>query len=141
MTPAPRVSRRVIRQRRFIAAAAVAVLVVTVALVVRAVAFQPNVADFSGTWEGSDPSLGSTTLKITHGDGNGVYVIKGLTPAGTAVTRLTVGDDGTLRASGTTTRGAWHVTLSLTADANQLLAEYAPPGGVPTILRFTRATP
>jgi hypothetical protein len=141
MTPGQRVSRRVIRQRRFVAFAAAAVLLVVIALVVRVVAFQPNVADFSGTWEGSDPSLGSTTLKIAHGSGNGTYIIQGLKPAGTTITRLTVGDDGTLRAAGTTAQGAWHVYLTLTADARQLLAEYAPPGGAPTILRFTRAAP
>ncbi len=141
MTPAPRASRRVIRQRRFIALAAAAVLVVVIVLVVRAVAFQPNVADFSGTWGGSDPSLGSTTLKIAHAGANGVYAIQGLKPAGTAITSLSVGDDGTLKASGAATQGAWHVTLDLTADARQLLAEYAPPGGAPTVLRFTRATP
>ncbi len=139
MSDGRRPSRRVVRQRRFAAAAVAVLVLVALVLVVRAVAFRPDVADFAGTWEGSDASLGSTTLKIGHGAGSGDYVITGLKPAGTVITSLHVSDDGRLTATGRTANGAWHVSLDLTADNRQMLAEYAPPGGAPTILRFTRA--
>ena len=51
MTPTPRASRRVIRQRRFIALACVVVLVFAVVLGVRAVACGSAPAGFVGTWE------------------------------------------------------------------------------------------
>jgi len=142
MTPAPRASRRVIRQRRFIALACAVVLVFTVALGVRAVACGSSPTGFVGTWEGSDSTLGSTKFVVAKGADSSTYAVSGLTPSGATVSTMHVGDDGRLSASGTTTRGAWHLSLALTSDSRQLLAQYAAPGGpAPIVLRFTRATP
>jgi hypothetical protein len=141
MTPAPRASRRVIRQRRFIALACAVVLVFAAALVVRAVACGASPAGYVGTWAGSDSTLGSTSFTIAKGPDNSTYAVTGLHPSGAAVATLHVGDDGKLTASGTTTGGAWRLDLSLTADGRQLLAEYNAPGGpAPVLLRFTRST-
>jgi len=142
MTSAPRASRRVIRQRRFIALACAVVLVFVLALGVRAVACGSAPAGFVGTWEGSDNTLGSTKIVIAKGTDGSTYAVTGITPSGAAVSTMHVGDDGKLSASGTTTRGAWHLSLALTSDSRQLLAQYSAPGGpVPILLRFTRATP
>ena len=142
MTPAPRASRRVIRQRRFIALACAVVLVFAVALGVRAVACGSTPAGFAGAWEGSDNTLGSTKFVIANGADGSTYAVTGLTPAGAAVSTMHAGDDGKLSASGTTTRGAWQLSLALTSDSRQLLAQYSAPGGpAPILLRFTRATP
>ncbi len=142
MIRAPRASRRVVRQRRFIALACAVVLVFAVALGVRAVACGSAPAGFVGTWEGSDTTLGSTRFVIAKGADSSSYTVSGLTPSGAAVSTMRVGDDGKLTASGTTTRGAWHLSLALTSDSRQLLAQYNAPGGsAPILLRFTRATP
>jgi len=142
MTPGPRASRRVIRQRRFIALACVVVLVFAVVLGVRAVACGSAPAGFVGTWEGSDNTLGSTKFVIAKGADASTYAVTGLKPSGAAVSTMHLGDDGKLSASGTTTRGAWHLSLALTTDSRQLLAQYDAPGGpAPILLRFTRATP
>jgi hypothetical protein len=142
MIPAPRASRRVVRQRRFIALACAVVLVFAVALGVRAVACGSAPGGFVGTWEGSDATLGSTRFVVAKGADSSSYTVNGLTPSGAAVSTMRVGDDGKLTASGTTTRGAWHLSLALTSDSRQLLAQYNAPGGsAPILLRFTRATP
>ena len=142
MTPTPRASRRVIRQRRFIALACAVVLMFALALGVRAVACGSAPTGFVGTWEGSDNTLGSTKIVIAKGADSSTYAVTGLTPSGAAVSTMRVGDDGKLSASGTTTRGAWHLSLALTTDSRQLLAQYKAPGGpAPILLRFTRATP
>ena len=67
MTPGQRVSRRVVRQRRFIALACAVVLVFAVVLGVRAVACGSSPAGFVGTWAGSDTTLGSTSFAIAKG--------------------------------------------------------------------------
>ena len=141
MTPAQRASRRVIRQRRFIALACAVVLVFVVALGVRAVACNTSPAGFIGAWAGSDATLGTTSFTIASGAGGAAYSVSGLKPSGAAVHTLRVGDDGRLTASGTTTRGTWHLSLALTADGKQLMAEYSAPGGpAPVLLRFTRTS-
>lgn len=133
-------SRRVIRQRRFVALAAVVVLLLIVVVVVRAVAGSPSPAGFVGTWEGSDKTLGSATLKIAQGADSSTFVVRGLRPSGVVVTTMRVGDDGKLTASGTTAGGTWQISLALAANGNQVLAEYTAPGGAsPILLRFTRA--
>jgi len=142
MTPGQRASRRVVRQRRFIALACAVVLVFAAVLGVRAIACGSAPAGFVGTWEGSDNTLGSTTFRIIRGPDGSTYAVSGLRPSGAVVGTMKVGDDGKLTASGTTTRGAWNVSLALTADSRQLLAEYNAPGGpAPVLLRFTRAGP
>ena len=142
MTPAPRASRRVIRQRRFIAFACAVVLVFAVALGVRTVACGSSPTGFVGTWEGSDNTLGSTKFVVAKGADSSTYAVSGLAPSGAALSTMRVGDDGKLSASGTTTRGAWHLSLTLASDGRQLLAQYAAPGGpAPILLRFTRVTP
>ena len=142
MTPGQRVSRRVVRQRRFIALACAVVLVFAVVLGVRAVACGSSPAGFVGTWAGSDTTLGSTSFAIAKGADGSTYAVSGLRPSGAVVKTMHVGDDGDLSASGSTTQGSWHLSLTLTADGRQLLAKYTTPGGpAPVLLRFTRTSP
>ena len=95
-----------------------------------------------GTWEGSDTTLGSTTFKIAAGADSSTFTVSGLRPSGAVVSTMHMGDDGKLTASGTTTQGDWTLSLTQSADDNQLLAEYHAPGGAaPILLRFTRASP
>ena len=141
MTPAQRASRRVVRQRRFIALACAVVLAFALALGVRAVACGSSPAGFVGSWAGSDKTLGSTTFTITKGANGSTYAVSGLQPSGDVVKTMHVGDDGSLSASGSTTQGSWHLDLTLTSDGRQLLAQYTAPGGpAPILLRFTRTT-
>jgi hypothetical protein len=141
MTPAQRASRRVVRQRRFIALACAVVLVFALVLGVRAVACGSSPAGFVGGWAGSDKTLGSTSFTIAKGADGSTYSVSGLQPSGDVVKTLHVGDDGSLSASGSTTQGSWHLDLTLTADGRQLLAQYTAPGGpAPILLRFTRTS-
>jgi hypothetical protein len=134
------VTPRVTRRRRAALVFAGVVLALAIVLVVRAAAGGGATAGFVGAWEGSDPTLGSTTLRIAQTSAGAAYTVQGLRPAGHDVTSLRTGDDGTLTASGTAANGDWRVQLTLAADDRQLLAEYTPPGaGASTTLRFTRA--
>ena len=136
MSPQP--SSRVIRQRRFVALVVVVVVVLAVLLVVRAFACGGSPA-FTGTWNGSDPTLGSTTLRISRGADGTTYTVSGLSPAGVQVKTMHL-DDGALNAGGDTTQGPWSVQLRLLDDGRQMMATYKPPGGGAAVdLRFTRA--
>jgi hypothetical protein len=131
-------SSRVIRQRRFVALVAGVVVVLAVLLVVRGFACG-GPPPFNGTWNGSDPTLGSTTLRISQGADSTTYTVSGLSPAGVQVKTMKL-DDGALNAGGDTTQGPWSVQLRLMDDERQMTATYRPPGGGAAVdLRFTRA--